>query len=40
MKWELENSGTVEQKTEVKKWKGGHIEEKRSVSEIWKGDKN
>lgn len=40
MKCELENSGRGGQKTEVKKWKTGHIEEKRSVSETWKGEKN
>lgn len=40
MKCELENSGTGGQKIEIKKWKTGHIEEKRSVSETWKEEKN
>lgn len=40
MKWESENSGTGGQETGVKEWKGGHIEEKRSISETWKGEKN
>lgn len=40
MKCELENSGTGGQKTEGKKCKTVHIEEKRSISETWKGEKN